>query len=132
MAIAQFIVVKLKVTDEDLKLQVQNVHLAEGKFYDGHDRYGRISTNQVNGIMVKYDQSQSISSCGTDGSSGTQGSFDIYDYAFNTKIGTFSWEFPWGSRGLKFKFSKNSDNYSVDANESGYNEIEIIVRKNNN
>ena len=111
--------IKVSVKPSKLNVNIQNANLSWGQFHKENDKYAQISTDEINKIKVSDGQSASISSCGKpDSSSGTEGSLDIYDAATAKKIGTFSWNCPWGARENSFGWSySDSPNYMVEVAE---------------
>ena len=111
MSYAQWIGISVK--PYKLNLNIQNAQLSWGKFHREDDRDSDISSNEINQIKMRDGNSASIYSCGrSDAASGTQGSIDIYDADTAKKIGTFSWDSPWGSKHNTFGWSySDSENY---------------------
>lgn len=84
-----------------------------GKFYSNGNKDEEIQPSQIEGTTVTQDQTYTIYACGRENaSSGTEGSFDIYDG--NTKVGTYTWDCPWGSK-------TNSSDFSPSGSEPPYN-----------
>ncbi|WP_281233264.1 aegerolysin family protein [Flavobacterium gelatinilyticum] len=113
MAYAQWI--EVKIVSENMTLKVQNAKLSWGKFYEYGNKDKELSTSEINNITVDSGTSTRICSCGrSDASSGTEGSFDLYDG--DTKIGSFNWDCPWGKKKNSFNWSQSAskDSYSTD------------------
>lgn len=112
MAYAQWI--EVKVASENMTLKVKNASLDWGKFYESGNKDKEISKDDINKIEVASGKSAMICSCGrSDASSGTVGSFDLYDG--DTKIGKFNWNCPWGKKDNTFEWKQE------DATKSAYN-----------
>lgn len=90
-----------------------NPNLApRGKFFSWSDKDKDLSSGDVNKIVIPVAEARRISACGkSDSTSGTQGSFDLYDG--ETKIAHFSWSCPWGSPSNSLEASDHSKNYWV-------------------
>ncbi|WP_264537520.1 aegerolysin family protein [Flavobacterium sp. N1736] len=111
MAYAQWIEVKL--VSENMTLKVQNASLSWGKFYESGNKDKEISSDEINKITVASGKTASVNSCGrSDASSGTEGSFDLYDG--DTKIGRFNWDCPWGKKDNNFGWTQ------VEATKTAY------------
>ncbi|WP_295230648.1 aegerolysin family protein [uncultured Chryseobacterium sp.] len=118
MAYAQWI--EVKIVSENMTLQVKNATLQWGKFYEEGDKDKEISTDDINKITVDSGKSKSICSCGrSDASSGTQGSFELYNG--DTKIGKFVWECPWGKKDNSFSWTQDASDKSYYSNREGGN-----------
>lgn len=95
MAYAQWISVEIKSIGTTLS--IKNAQHPWGKFYQCGDKDKEISVDDINKITITSGNVVSICACGRENaSSGTEGSFDIYDG--NVEVGTFYWECPWGSK----------------------------------
>lgn len=106
MAYAQWI--EIKVVSENMTLEVKNASLSWGKFYKYGDKDDEISSGDINKLKISSGTSIWICSCGRSGaSSGTEGSFDLYDE--DKKIGKFNWECPWGKKDNSFSWSQVED-----------------------
>jgi hypothetical protein len=107
MAYAQWVTITLQ--PRGLSLSVQNAKLEWGKFYSG-DKDNEVSTASINEIVVADGQAAVISSCGrSDASSGTEGSFDLYDGP--TFLGTYAWDCPWGSKTNTSTWTPGNESY---------------------
>jgi hypothetical protein len=110
MAYAQWI--NVEVNAIGLNINIKNARLGWGKFYANGNKDQEISGDDINRIAISDGHTHTICSCGrADAASGTEGHFDLYDGG--TKIGTFSWENPWGSK-------NNMVNWSLDADRGDY------------
>jgi hypothetical protein len=95
MAYSQWI--KVTIESRNLNIGVQNAYLGWGKFHAEGNKDREISNQEITSIVVHDGESKTISSCGRENASnGTAGRFDLYDGG--TKIGTFSWDNPWGGK----------------------------------
>lgn len=113
MAYAQWI--EVKVVSENMTLNVKNASLNWGKFFEQGNKDKEISTDDINKISIESGKSAWICSCGrSDASSGTEGSFDLYNGS--TKIGHFKWDCPWGKKSNSFNWTQEAskDLYSTD------------------
>jgi hypothetical protein len=102
MAYAQWVTITIYATNYDVTLK--NVAHSWGKFYDsaqigvaGGNKDKEYEPGAIEGHVIKKNESFSINACGrSDASSGTEGSFELYDG--DTQVGTYSWDCPWGSK----------------------------------
>lgn len=109
MAYAQWI--EVKVVSEGMTLKVKSAKLDWGKFYEYGNKDKEISTDDINKISIESGKSSWICSCGrSDASSGTEGSFELYDG--DTKIGKFNWDCPWGKKKNSFNWSQEESTKS--------------------
>lgn len=91
-------------------LSVKNAKLQWGKFYANGNKDQEISAADVDKITVNSGDSATIYTCGrSDAASGTQGSFDLYNG--EVKIGTYSWDCPWGSKTNTSTWTPDSTSY---------------------
>lgn len=105
MAYAQWI--EVKIVSENMTLKVKNANLNWGKFYEYGNKDKEISKDDINKIEVASGKSAWICSCGrSDASSGTEGSFELYDG--DTKIGKFNWDCPWGKKSNTFDWNQDA------------------------
>jgi hypothetical protein len=113
MAYAQWIEVKIRATS--FTISVKNANLPWGKFYRLGNKDQEISTDDINKITITSGNSATICSCGrADASAGTEGSFDLYDG--DTKVGTYRWDCPWGSKTNSFGWDTvDDDKYTTEA-----------------
>lgn len=90
--------VNFSLQPKNFDLSIQNSSLSWGKFYNPiSNKDSEVSTGTVNTYVAKAKTTLTFGSCGrSDASAGTEGSFDLYDG--KTKIGTLSWDCPWGSK----------------------------------
>ncbi|WP_200992481.1 aegerolysin family protein [Pseudomonas cichorii] len=101
-------------------ITIKNITHAWGKLYDskqigiaGGNKDNEYGPGAVEGKVIKSGQSLAINACGREGaSSGTEGSFDIYDGQIF--VGTYSWECPWGSK-------KNSSTWNSAGSQPMFN-----------
>lgn len=97
MAYAQWGTFTITPKGDIAKLTVKNVSLAWGKFYKDGNKDDEVATSTIENHKIDVRTSYTISSCGrSDASSGTEGSFDLYDG--DTKVGHYYWDCPWGSK----------------------------------
>lgn len=95
MAYAQW--VSITIYPSNFQATIKNVALSWGKFYRNGDKNDEVPVSEIEGTKVDADGSYEIYSCGrSDAASGTEGSFDLYDG--DTKVGTYSWDCPWGRK----------------------------------
>lgn len=109
MAYAQWI--NVEINPRNFTVSVKNARLDWGKFHANGNKDQEISRDDINRIAISDGNTHTICSCGrADTSSGTEGHFDLYDGG--TKIGTFRWDNPWGSkRNAVIWLSDNHDDY---------------------
>lgn len=89
---------------------------SRGKFYQWNNKDNDISDSEVEQQMAKPSGQMGIASCGrSDSSSGTEGSYDIYDG--DAKVCHIYWSCPWGSQTNTFTVSEVDDNYMVQATD---------------
>jgi hypothetical protein len=134
MAYAQWI--EVTVQTSGLDINIQNAHLAWGKFHEKGSKDRDISSSEINNIKVSNGGMATINSCGhSNSASGTEGAFDVYDATNLNKIGTFSWECPWGYGHNTFSWSDDgSTNYIalVEGGNTGSSAIgclSLIIEK---
>jgi hypothetical protein len=109
MAYAQWVTMTIK---PNYNATLKNVAHSWGKFYDGNNKDNEIQPSAIEGHVIKAGDSYIIGACGrSDASSGTEGSFDIYDG--DVKVGTLTWDCPWGSKTNSYQWTPNDDNYST-------------------
>ncbi len=132
MAYAQWISVEIQ--PKNCNVQVKNAYLAWGKFHTRGNKDNSISNDEVNAITVSSGNTGYVYSCGReDSSSGTEGHFDLYDGG--TKIGTFYWDCPWGSKRNTTRWQQGaSDDYIAQASggnpdSSAIGNVRIVVMK---
>src|SRR5882724_7685031 len=95
MAYAQWAV--FTITTVGATMTVKSVTLNWGKFYKNGNKDDEVPISDIEGHQIAPGVSYVISTCGrSDASSGTEGSFDLYDGA--TKVGNYYWDCPWGSK----------------------------------
>lgn len=102
MAYAQWVTIKISPNNFDVT--IKDMNLDWGKCYDnkqfgvaGGSKDNEIDPDEYNGVVVKAGTTFAINSCGRESaSSGTQGSFSLYDG--DTKVGSYKWDCPWGSK----------------------------------
>lgn len=88
----------------NFNVTIKNVAHSWGKFYDskqigvaGGSKDNEYQPSDIEGKVVAAGMSFAINACGReDASSGTEGSFDLYDGT--TFVGTYTWDCPWGSK----------------------------------
>lgn len=118
MAYAQWMVAT--IVSNGTTISIKNATLAWGKFFQNPDKDKELTTDVINKITIPSGTSANVASCGReDAASGTEGSFDLYDGT--TKIGTFYWDCPWGSKANIWSWTPNSavSNYVTQA--TGFN-----------
>lgn len=88
----------------NFNVTIKNVAHSWGKFYDskqigvaGGNKDNEYDPSAIEGKVIESGTAFAINACGrSDASSGTEGSFDLYDG--KTYIGTYTWDCPWGSK----------------------------------
>ncbi|KAG9253585.1 aegerolysin type hemolysin [Emericellopsis atlantica] len=116
MAYAQwvYILLQTQAAMSQSNITLQNVHLNWGKFFEYDNKDREVSVDQVQKTSIKPGNQVGIAACGrSDASSGTEGSFEIWDG--ETKICKVYWDCPWGSKTNTFTVSELNDVYSVEA-----------------
>ena len=95
MAYAQW--VAITIYPSNFEVTLKNVAHSWGKFYSDGNKDNEIKPSDIEGVKIAKKGSYTIYACGrSDSASGTEGSFDLYDG--DTKVGTYSWDCPWGSK----------------------------------
>ncbi len=95
MAYAQWVTITIYPTN--FTVTIKNIAHSWGKFYKNGNKDDEIQPSDIEGVNIEGGSSYMIEACGrSDSASGTEGTFDLYDGA--TKIGTYSWDCPWGSK----------------------------------
>lgn len=95
MAYAQWVSITIK--SKGTTLSVKNAEHPWGKFYQCPNKDKEVSEGDINQITITSGSSAEICACGrSDSASGTEGRFDLYDG--DTKVGTYYWDCPWGSK----------------------------------
>ena len=90
--------VQISITPKGFDLVIKNVEQLWGKFYSG-TKDNEVNIGNIEGHKVLSGETYIISSCGRENaSSGTEGSFDIYDSKNDKKVGNYYWSCPWGSK----------------------------------
>lgn len=103
-----------------MTMKVQNASLDWGKFYEYDNKDKELSAGEINKIEVASGKSAWICSCGrSDASSGTEGSFELYDGS--VKIGRFKWNCPWGKKGNSFEWTQDASTESYFTEREGGN-----------
>ena len=111
MAYAQW--VSVTIQPKGFALHISNAQLQWGKFYSG-SKDNEITVQAVDQITIPDGQTGTVSACGReDASSGTQGSFDLYDGG--TLVGTYQWDCPWGSKTNVSTWVSSNPNYIAQA-----------------
>ncbi|KAG8673810.1 hypothetical protein FPOAC2_07281 [Fusarium poae] len=107
-----YIIIQSKIASGEISLK--NVSLNWGKFYQWDNKDQEISTDDVQKVVIPSNKSAGVASCGrSDASSGTEGSFDLYDG--DNKICNIYWDCPWGSKTNTFTVGSVDDDYMVQA-----------------
>jgi hypothetical protein len=115
MAYAQWVVITIE--SEGVALTVKNATLKWGKFYDNPNKDEEVSVDVINKIAIYAGGSAVIASCGRENtSSGTQGSFELYDGPL--LLGEYYWNCPWGSKSNESIWTPHvgvfNDNYKIE------------------
>ncbi|MFG1424659.1 aegerolysin family protein [Roseixanthobacter glucoisosaccharinicivorans] len=107
MAYAQWAEFTIKAVN--CSVMLKNVVHQWGKFYIG-SKDNEISPDKLEGKVIKPGDSYTFGACGRENaSSGTEGSFDLYDGDKN--IGNYYWDCPWGSKTNTSTWTPGSDAY---------------------
>ncbi|MCB1194181.1 MAG: aegerolysin family protein [Leptospiraceae bacterium] len=107
MAYAQWISINIK--PKGFNAIIRNVKSDWGKFYQG-SKDNEVNIDAINNHIINDGEGFDISSCGREeATSGTEGSFDIYDGS--THIGNYYWDCPWGSKTNTSTWTPSNDNY---------------------
>lgn len=108
MAYAQW--VQIRISSANSNVTIKNAVHEWGKFYTGN-KDNEVSPDKIDGVTIHSGDAYTISACGRENaSSGTEGSFDLYDGS--THIGSYSWDCPWGSKtNYSTWHPAGSDNY---------------------
>lgn len=107
MAYAQW--AEFTINPVNCSVTLKNVVLHWGKFYIG-SKDNQISPDTLEGKVIKSGESYTFGACAREkASSGTEGSFDLYDG--ETKIGNYYWDCPWGSKTRRSTWMRGSDAY---------------------
>ncbi|HAS46820.1 MAG TPA: aegerolysin [Microscillaceae bacterium] len=108
MAYAQWMSISLEVIGATLK--VQNATHSWGKFYQCGDKDQEIDPSDIDKLTVEPNKTTEICACGRENASaGTTGSFDLYEG--DVKVGTYSWDCPWGSKTNKSSWQPSSNDF---------------------
>lgn len=84
-----------------------------GKFFEWSNKDHEISSAEVESKSAGANGGEvGVASCGrSDASSGTEGSFDVYDG--DTHVCHIYWDCPWGSKHNKFEITNINDDYGA-------------------
>ncbi|PAV01349.1 hypothetical protein CBG25_17190 [Arsenophonus sp. ENCA] len=117
MAYSQWI--KMNISPENFSVKIKNLSIGWGKFHNPADKDEEINIENINNYVVKEGETYIIASCGReDASSGTTGSFDLFDE--DIKIGHYSWDCPWGSKKNTSEWNRENNKYIVDVSGANY------------
>ncbi|GKU08627.1 asp-hemolysin [Fusarium langsethiae] len=120
MAYAQWVYILIQSKIASGEISIRNVNLNWGKFYQWDNKDNEISVDAVKKIVIASSKTAGVASCGrSDASSGTEGSFDLYDS--DTKICNIYWDCPWGSKTNTFTVGSFDDDYMVQATGANLN-----------
>ncbi|RGP64278.1 aegerolysin family [Fusarium sporotrichioides] len=120
MAYAQWVYILIQNKIASGEISIRNVNLNWGKFYQWDNKDNEISVDAVKQIVIASGKTAGVASCGrSDASSGTEGSFDLYDG--DTKICNIYWDCPWGSKTNTFTVGSVDDDYIVQATGANLN-----------
>ncbi len=115
MAYAQWVEITIKPMN--CTVTIKNIIHEWGKFYIG-SKDNEIAPDKIEGTVIQAGNIYTFGACGRENaSSGTEGSFDLYDGA--TNVGNYYWDCPWGSKTNTSTWSPSSDKYVVQ--QSGAN-----------
>ncbi|KAI9897941.1 hypothetical protein N3K66_006301 [Trichothecium roseum] len=114
MAYAQWVLMIIQNKIGSGQLTVKNLKIEWGKFHQPGNKDAEISVNDAQSQVATPSKDAQIASCGrSDASSGTEGSYDIYDG--DTKVCHIYWSCPWGSKTNTFTVSDIDNAYVVQA-----------------
>lgn len=134
MAYAQWI--EIRIVAENCSLQIKDASLEWGKFYkkDGEksDQDTELKPDEIDKIQISSGRSAYVCSCGRESaSSGTEGSFNIYDG--EQKVTHVKWDCPWSGQNSR-SHESDSEAYGITmtggTSKSGsIGEVTVIVFK---
>jgi hypothetical protein len=115
-AYAQWIEITVFVVNGDF--EIKGAHLDWGKFHDPGNKNKEIYASQINGTIIKDEDSYTIASCGRENaSSGTEGRFSLYDG--DTEVFKYYWDCPWSGSNSDRLDVKDKEKYAVNKKGGG-------------
>ncbi|AYR19500.1 aegerolysin family protein [Alcaligenes faecalis] len=115
-AYAQWIEITVFVVNGDF--EIKDAHLDWGKFHKPGNKNKEIYASQINGTIIKDEDSYTIASCGRENaSSGTEGRFSLYDG--NTEVFKYYWDCPWSGSNSDRLDVKDKEKYTVNKKGGG-------------
>lgn len=98
--------------------EIKGAHLDWGKFHEPGDKNKEIYASQINGTIIKDEDSYTIASCGRENaSSGTEGRFSLYDG--DTEVFQYYWDCPWSGSNSDRLDVKDKEKYAVNKKGGG-------------
>ncbi|MEW6255615.1 MAG: aegerolysin family protein [Pseudomonadota bacterium] len=117
MAYAQWVEITIKPIS--CSVQIKNIVHQWGKFYIG-SKDNEVAPESLEGKAIESGSSFTFGACGRENaSSGTEGSFDLYDG--KTNVGNYYWDCPWGSKTNTSTWTPGSDSYICQATGANLN-----------
>jgi len=105
MAYAQW--VEITVKPANCSVVLKNLVHNWGKFYIG-SKDNEVPADRLENKVIRPGDAFTFGACGRENaSSGTEGSFDVYDDARH--VGTYYWDCPWGSKTNTSTWTPGSD-----------------------
>ncbi len=115
-AYGQWIEITIFVVNSNFK--VNDAHLEWGKFHKPGDKDKERSASEINGTIIKDEDSYTIASCGRESeSSGTEGKFSLYDG--DKVVFQYNWDCPWSGSNSDKLDVKDKDRYTVNKKGGG-------------
>lgn len=115
-AYAQWIEITVFVVNGDF--EIKGAHLDWGKFHEPGNKNKEIYASQINGTIIKDEDSYTIASCGRENaSSGTEGRFSLYDG--DTEVFEYYWDCPWSGSNSDRLDVKDKEKYAVNKKGGG-------------
>ncbi|KAF4980652.1 hypothetical protein FZEAL_3401 [Fusarium zealandicum] len=114
MAYAQWVAILIQIQRgmSSNPITIKNINQAWGKFFAENNKDKEISADDVKKASISSGNSFTVASCGrSDASSGTEGSFELWDG--EAKICKIYWSCPWGSKTNTFTVSEVDQDYIV-------------------
>ncbi|KAF8469926.1 Aegerolysin family protein [Kalaharituber pfeilii] len=95
---------------------IKDVTLRWGKFHEPGNKDAEIKAGSIENTVVDPGKEYWIYTCGRkDAASGTEGYFRLYVNNSKTKICSFDWDCPWGSKTNSYRVSEGGDDYPTTA-----------------
>lgn len=118
----QWVVITVEAGNTPLK--IGEAQHPWGKFHNVNNKAEEYAPGVINEIRIPQMESAKIAACGRQGaSSGTEGSFNIYDADNDHLIGTYYWCCPYGSKHNTSTWTVNDPAYydtsATNGNDTG-------------